>query len=174
MTKPGKWFFGFVCLAIFGIAAASFAADAPKADGAKAKPAMHAMANPVVWPAADLKWVDAPGVEGVKLAVLWGDPAKGPHAAFHKFPAGFKSQLHTHSAQLRCVVVSGTIIHGEKDGKETRLGPGSYLMDPPTEQHTTACDAASECVMFVEANGKFDIHMVGEKKMEKKMEKKAK
>lgn len=41
--------------------------------------------------------------------------------------------------------------------------------DPPTEKHTTACDAASECVMFVEANGKFDIKVAGEKKaMEKK------
>ncbi len=170
MTRSGKWISGFVCLAIGAVAAISIGADAPKTDAAKSKSAMHAAASPVVWPAADLKWVDGAGAPaGVKMAVLWGDPAKGPHAAFHKFPAGFKAPLHTHSAQLRSVVVSGTIIHGEEDGKETRLGPGSYLMDPPSEKHTTACDAASECVMFVEANGKFDIKMVGEKKaMEKK------
>lgn len=175
MTKLGKGFSGFVCLAVFGVAAASFGADAAaKAEGAKAKPAMHAMAKPVVWPAADIKWMDAPGAPaGVKMAVLWGDPTKGPHGAFHKFPAGFKAALHTHSADLRQVVVSGTMIHGEADGKETRLGPGSYLFGPHTEKHTTACDAASECVMFVEANGKFDIKMAEEKKMDKKMEKKA-
>lgn len=168
MTKPGKWFSAFVCLAVLAVAAASFAAGAPTVDGAKAKPAMHAMAKPVVWPADQLKWTDAPGVPGVKIAVLWGDPAKGPHAALHKFPAGFKAPLHSHSADLRQVVVSGTMIHGEADGKETRLGPGSYLFGPHTEQHTTACDAASECVMFVEANGKFDLVMPGAKKMGKK------
>jgi quercetin dioxygenase-like cupin family protein len=174
MAKPGNWFSGLVCLTILGIAAASFAADAPKADGAKAKPAMHAMAKPVVWPADKLKWVDVPGVTGVKVAVLWGDPDKGAFGAIHKFPAGFKAPLHTHTSDLHCVVISGTMIHGEADGSETRLPAGSYLFDPHTEQHTTACDAASECEMFVQASGKFDIRMVDAKKMEKKMEKKAK
>lgn len=166
MAKSTKWFIGLVCLALLGFAAASIAADAP---AAKAKPAAHAAAKPVIWPAGELKWIDAPGAPaGVKMAVLWGDPTKGPHGAIHKFPAGFKAPLHTHSADLHEIVISGTIIHGEADGKETRLGPGSYLFGPHTEKHTTACDAASECELFAEANGKFDIKMVEEKKMEKK------
>ncbi|MGH9442392.1 MAG: cupin domain-containing protein [Thermoanaerobaculia bacterium] len=169
MTNSKKWFTGFVCLAVLALAAASFAADAAKSDApAKTKHAAHAMAKPVQWPADKLTWIDNPGAAGVKLAVLWGDPAKGPHASLHKFPAGFKAPLHTHSSDLRCVVIAGTIIHGEADGTETRLGPGSYYFNPHTEKHTTACDAASECEMFVESSGKFDLKLVGEKPMEKK------
>jgi quercetin dioxygenase-like cupin family protein len=170
MNKPGKWFTGFVSLAVFGIATAATAADAManKDKPAKAKSMAHASAKPVVWPADNLKWEDAPGVPGVKVAVLWGDPAKGAFGSIHKFPAGFKAPLHTHSSDLHCLIVSGTMIHGEADGTETRLGPGSYLFDPHTEKHTTACDAASECQMFVQASGKFDIKMVDAKAMEKK------
>jgi len=168
--------FSGALILIGGIAA--MASGAPASTSAKPAEApaktktMHAMAKPIVWPAADLKWVPTPGAPtGVLMAVLWGDPAKGPHGAIHKFPAGFKAGLHTHSADLHCVVISGTMIHGEEDGKETRLGPGSYLFDPHTEKHTTACDAASECQMFVQASGKFDIKMVEEKPMEKKASK---
>jgi Domain of unknown function (DUF4437) len=169
MIKPGKLLLGFMALVVLASYPALAAEPAAaKAEGAKAKPAAHAMAKPVVWPADQLKWVDTPGANGVKMAVLWGDPTKGPHGAIHKFPAGFKVPLHTHTADLHGVVLSGTIIHGEADGTETRLGPGSYLFDPHTEKHTTACDAASECQMFVQASGKFDVKMVEEKSMEKK------
>jgi hypothetical protein len=114
--------------------------------------------NPVVWPAADLKWVDVPNAPpGVKQAVLWGDPATGAFGAVQKFPAGFAAPLHTHSANLRCVVVSGTIIHGPEGKPTVRLGPGSYLMLPSTYRHTTACDKSSECVFFTEGDGKFDV-----------------
>jgi len=170
MNKPTKWFTGLVCLLVLAIAGASFGAEEAKKDAApKAKSAMHAGAKAVTWPAADLKWVHNPGSpEGVMMAVLWGDPEKGGHGAIHKFPAGFKAPLHTHSADLHAVVISGTIIHGDSAGKETRLGPGSYIFSPHTDKHSTACDAASECQMFVSANGKFDIKMVDEKMMEKK------
>ena len=160
MIKLQRWLPGIVCLAVLGIAAASFGADEPmKKDAAKAKPAMHAMAKPVMWPADQLKWMDAPGGLGVKVAVLWGDPMKGAFGAIHKFPAGFKSPLHTHSSDLHNVVISGTIIHGEADGKETRLPAGSYEFLPHTDKHTTSCDAASECQLFVQGNGKFDLKM---------------
>ena len=172
MNRLGRFLLGFAALvAVSAIAAAADeAAKGAKADSGamKAKPAAHAMAKPVTWPADQLKWVDTPGAPGVKMAALWGDPAKGAHGAIHKFPAGFKAPLHTHSSDLHAVVISGTIIHGDAEGKETRLGPGSYMFNPHTDKHTTACDAASECQMFVHASGKFDIKPVEEKKMEKK------
>ena len=122
--------------------------------------------KPVVWPAADLKWADVPNAPpGVKQAILWGDPAMGAFGALQKFPPGFSAPLHTHSANLRCVVVSGTIIHGPEGKPEVRLGPGSYLMLPSTYRHTTACDKASECVFFTEGDGKFDVVPVEKGKM---------
>ena len=143
------------------IALAMLPALAGAADAPKAKMAAHpAVDKPVVWPADQLKWVDAAGAPpGVKMAVLWGDPTKGAYGMLQRFPAGFKAPMHTHSSDLRCVVLSGTLIHGEMGGKETKLPPGSYLVTPRTEHHTTECAAGADCVVFIHATGKFDVVM---------------
>ena len=107
-----------------------------------------------------LTWGTNPGAPEVKTAALWGDPAKGPHGAFHKFPAGFTAPLHTHSADLRIVVISGTMSMAGEDGKETKLPAGSYFYQPHTYRHVTKCEAGSECVALVVANGKFDLKPV--------------
>jgi quercetin dioxygenase-like cupin family protein len=112
----------------------------------------------VVWPAAGLTWTDAVNAPpGVKQAVLWGDPATGAFGTMMKFPAGFTAALHWHTANLRMVVVSGTVIHGPEGKPEVRLTAGSFLAEPSGYKHTTACDKASECVFFMEGDGKFDL-----------------
>lgn len=119
----------------------------------------------VTSPAENLKFESLPGgPPGPMLAVLWGDPTKGAYGAIEKFPAGFSAPLHSHSGDHKIVVVSGTWIHGEPGKPDVRLGPGSYLFQPAGQKHTTACDAASECVFFIESKGKFDIKMAEEKK----------
>lgn len=144
----------FVCLFF---APAAFAEDAkPAAKAAKPKP----VARLVTIPVDQLKWEPNPGAPEVKMATVWGDVAKGPHGAFHKFPAGFSVPLHTHSADIRAVVISGTMIEGTEDGKETKLPPGSYFYQPHGVKHVTKCDAGSECVIFGTVSGKFDVAMV--------------
>ncbi len=119
----------------------------------------------IVWPAAGLKWEPLAGAPpGPMIAKLWGDPAKGAYGAILKFPPGFSAGLHSHSADLKIVVISGTWIHGEKGKPEVRLTAGSYLFQPATQTHTTACDKASECLSFFESSRKFDIKMVEEGK----------
>jgi quercetin dioxygenase-like cupin family protein len=119
----------------------------------------------VVKPAADMKWAPLAGAPpGPMLSVLSGDPTKGPYTAIEKFPAGFSAPLHTHPANHKVVVISGTWIHGEPGKADARLGPGSYLFQPAGQKHTTACDAASECVFFIESSGKFGLKMVEEAK----------
>jgi anti-sigma factor ChrR (cupin superfamily) len=110
--------------------------------------------------AADLKWVDLDptGAPGVKIADVWGDHAKGGFGAFIKFPAGFLAPLHTHTNDFKIVVISGTFVQVPEGKPELRLGPGSYLMQPGGNyRHTSACDKASECEMFVQSTGKFDL-----------------
>jgi anti-sigma factor ChrR (cupin superfamily) len=134
---------------------------------AKAKKATKAAAsNAVIWPAADLKWADmTPGPPGVKVVDLWGDHTKGAYGALIKFPAGTIAPLHTHTNGMRIVVVSGTWIHGPEGKPEVMLGSGSYLYQPGgSYRHTSACDKASDCVVFAESSGKFDIKMVEESK----------
>jgi quercetin dioxygenase-like cupin family protein len=106
---------------------------------------------------ADLTWVANPANADVSMAVLWGDPAKGPHGAFHKFKAGFDAGLHSHSSDMRLAVISGTVIAGGAGAPEKKLGPGSYEFQPHGVKHVTKCDPAAECVIFVVSSGKFDL-----------------
>ena len=134
-----------------------FAASLAFAEGAA--PASKAPTPPVFMPAADLKWVEMdPTAPGVKVADVWGDHTKGGYGAFIKFPAGFTAPLHTHSNTAKVVVISGTWIQVPEGKPEVRLGPGSYVVQPgKSYRHVTKCDKASDCLIFSESTGAFDL-----------------
>jgi hypothetical protein len=135
----------------------------PAGEAKPDKPQKAGSVQPVFKPAGDLKWtdLDPTGAPGVKVADLWGDHAKGAYGAYFKLPAGFAAPLHTHTHAMKVVFLSGTYIQAPEGKPEVRLGPGSYMMQPGGNyRHTTSCDKASECVFFVESNGKFDLKPV--------------
>ncbi|MFI5120591.1 MAG: cupin domain-containing protein [Thermoanaerobaculia bacterium] len=144
-----------VSLVVVLFAPAALAEEA-KAGAAKAKPAAKP-ARLVTMSPDELKWVPNPANADVVMAVVRGDPAKGPHAAFHKFKPGFSAGLHTHSSDFNIAVVSGTLLAGPEGGPEKKLPPGSYEYQPHGVKHTTGCDTGSDCVIFVVASGKFDL-----------------
>jgi anti-sigma factor ChrR (cupin superfamily) len=113
----------------------------------------------VVMPASAMKWTDlGPGAPGVKVADLWGNHAIGAFGALFKLPAGFAAPLHTHTYDMKVVIVSGTYIQVPEGKPEFRLGPGSYFLQPGGNyRHTTTCDKASNCVFLVESEGPFDL-----------------
>ena len=117
----------------------------------------------IVMPASEAKWTDLDpvGAPGVKVVDLWGNHAGGAYGALFKLPAGFSAALHTHSYDMKVVIVSGTYIQVPEGTPEFRLGPGSYFMQPGGNyRHTTTCDKASDCVFFVESDGPFDLKPV--------------
>jgi quercetin dioxygenase-like cupin family protein len=129
----------------------------------KGKPVKSPADRLVVRPAADLKWtdLDPKGAPGVKVAELWGDHTRGAYGAFFKLPAGFAVPLHTHTHDIKVVIVSGTYIQVPEGKPEFRIGPGSYFFQPGGNyRHTTSCDAASECVFLAESTGPFDLKLV--------------
>jgi quercetin dioxygenase-like cupin family protein len=116
-----------------------------------------------IMPADDMKWtdLDPAGAPGVKVADLWGNHAKGAFGALFKLPAGFAAPLHTHTYDMKVVILSGTYIQAPEGKPEFRLGPGSYFLQPGGNyRHTTSCDPSSECAFFVESRGPFDLKVV--------------
>lgn len=117
--------------------------------------------EPIFIPASDVKFTDLDpvGAPGVKIADVWGDHTKGAYGAFLKFPSGFVSPLHTHTTQIKIVVVSGTYVQTPVGQAEHRMPPGSYAMQPGgSYTHVSACDKATgECMLFIESPGKFDL-----------------
>jgi hypothetical protein len=113
----------------------------------------------VVWPAASIKWEDGPA-KGTRMAKLWGDMMKGgPYGVLVKFDAGVMHPLHFHTRDLKLVVLSGTFVHRPEGGAETKLGPGSYLLQAGGRKHISGASADGPCEFFMTSSGKFDMTM---------------
>ena len=110
----------------------------------------------VLTPASEVKWADVPGFPGVQLAAVGGDPAKGPHHSMLKFTGGFEAPLHHHTTDHYGTVVTGTVVL-TSGGKEVRLPPGSYFAFTGKMPHTTKCEAGADCVLAIDARGKWDV-----------------
>jgi quercetin dioxygenase-like cupin family protein len=123
---------------------------------ARAKDAPAKTAGAVLTPASEMKWSDAPGMAGVQMAVAQGDPSKGPSHFFIKFTPGFAAPLHHHTANHHVTVVSGTLVLNV-DGADHKLPAGSYFSFTGMKPHKTTCEAGAECVLSIDARGKWDV-----------------
>ena len=109
----------------------------------------------VVVPKDGLAWKDA-GVPGVSLAVVDGDPAKGPSHFYLKYKAGLATPLHHHTADHFVTTISGTLVL-TAGGKEHKLSPGSFFALTGKAPHAAKVEGAEDCVMFIDARGAWDV-----------------
>lgn len=145
------------------LALTSAAAQAPAIAAApKAAPA-HAAPAALLVSDTELKWNDVPDFPGLKMAPLQGDPGKGPSHFFMKMPSGFAAGMHFHNADHWVAVVSGTLVLVPEGGAEKRLPAGSGFSFTGKKKHTTACAQGADCVLFIDARGKWDVVPVAKK-----------
>lgn len=113
----------------------------------------------IVTPFQEAKFVpaDPKQPDGAQMAVLWGDPAKGPSSMLLKFKKG-SNPLHIHTSDYHLVLVQGSMKHwaeGEQEADAKELGPGAYWFQPGNQAHAGSC-LTDECIMFVKWEGKRD------------------
>lgn len=107
--------------------------------------------------AGDLKWEQVAPNMPLQIATLWGDRNKGESGILMKFPGGFESGMHAHTADYHAVLVQGTWVHTEEGSKETKeLTPGSYVMQAGKVMHSDSCKAGAECIIFIHQHAKAD------------------
>lgn len=124
---------------------------------AVASSAVLAGEKTMVIASADLVWKDM-GIPGVRAATVTGDMTKGPSRFFLTYPKGFVTPPHHHSPDHYVTVVSGTLLL-TVDGKETRLGPGSFFALTNKAVHVGKVEGDQDCVMFIQADGPWDVVM---------------
>jgi len=105
----------------------------------------------------DLKWVELPERKGMQFAVLSGDPKTGPYTQIRKVPAGTDNPLHSHSSEIKNVIISGVWYTGKDSASAKDFGPGSVVMMPGDWVHVSGCRSGSDCVFYQEGKGKFDF-----------------
>jgi anti-sigma factor ChrR (cupin superfamily) len=104
---------------------------------------------PVFQPITRVAWYEGfPG--GNSTGSLWGDRKVGHYGMLMKFPAGFKSGIHTHTGAYNGVVVRGVITNPVVGGAPAQpLHQGSWWYQPGGQQHETNCSSEGECVIFI-------------------------
>jgi len=113
---------------------------------------------------SDLKWTELPERKGMMIAVLSGDPMKGEYTEMRKVPAGTENPLHSHSSELKNVIISGVWYTGVDSASARDFGPGSIVMMPANWVHVSGCRPGSDCVFYQEGKGKFDFKAAAEMK----------
>ena len=111
----------------------------------------------MVVPKAELKWKDL-GIPGVAAAPVSGDMEKGPSRFFLKYPVGLVTPPHHHTTDHYVTLVSGNVTM-TVDGKDYKLGPGSYLALTNKSTHVAKVEGNEEAVFFVQADGPWDVVM---------------
>lgn len=88
----------------------------------------------------EVKWTERPGYDGLKFAVIHGDPTKpGIYVIRAKFSPGTMTRPHWHAEDRYVIVVSGTWYTGEGDSfdpeKTVPLKAGSFMLHPAKAHH---------------------------------------
>jgi quercetin dioxygenase-like cupin family protein len=92
----------------------------------------------------------------IEVSDAYGKIGTGAHGTLLKWPTGFKSVLHTHTADYYAVVIQGTVLNYRPGGKKTPLTPGSYWFQRGGEPHVTECVTKGGCMAFMYQPVKFD------------------
>jgi hypothetical protein len=95
-----------------------------------------------------------------EIAVLRGDPAKGPSTMLMKMRKS-AGRLHVHTADYELVVIEGTMKHwraGEDEATTKPMGVGSYWFQPGGAPHADSC-LTDTCVMYITWSGPRDARL---------------
>src|SRR5437899_1518972 len=138
----------------------SMAACSDRADRSAA--AENGGGAPLMVSFADLKWTELLEVKGTQFAVLSGDPKTGKYTQMRRIPAGTDNPLHTHSSEIKMVIISGVLYTGSDLASARDFGPGSIIVLPANWVHVSGCRAGNDCVFYQEGKGKFDYKPAAE------------
>jgi quercetin dioxygenase-like cupin family protein len=147
-----------VVMVVAGMLTMAALADEPARPTASGKE----VGKPLMVSYTELKWIELPERKGMQFTVLSGDPKTGAYTQMRKVPAGSDNPLHTHSSELKNVIISGVWYTGADSSSARDFGPGSIIVMPANWVHVSGCRAGSECVFYQEGSGKFDFRPAAE------------
>ena len=107
------------------------------------------------------KFAALPGVpDCATLAVLKGDPAKGPSVVEMKFTPGCIVPWHWHTPSESAVPLAGLLEISMRGEKPVLLTNGDYGYLPSNHIHQAKCTGSKPCSAIFFLDAPFDIHYV--------------
>src|SRR5262249_26896765 len=81
-------------------------------------------------------------------ANLWGDPATGPYGFVGKFPVNFRVPLHSHTNDVRVVMLKGNMVITYPGELEVEIAEGGYFLLPARRAYVASCAKGCEFLAF--------------------------
>jgi quercetin dioxygenase-like cupin family protein len=107
------------------------------------------------------KFAAVPGLpDCATLAVLKGDPGKGPSVVEMKFTPGCIVPWHWHTPSESAVPLAGLLEISMKGEKPVLLTNGDYGYLPSKHIHQAKCTGSKPCAAVFFLDAPFDIHYV--------------
>jgi quercetin dioxygenase-like cupin family protein len=117
--------------------------------------------TPVVTKGMSAKFAALPDLpDCVSLAVLKGDPGKGPSVVEMKFTPGCIVPWHWHTPSESAVPLSGLLEISMKGEKPVLLTNGDYGYLPSKHIHQAKCTGSKPCAAIFILDAPIDIHYV--------------
>jgi len=113
--------------------------------------------TPMMVSFSDLKWTELPERKGMQYALLSGDPKTGAYTQIRKVPGGTHNPSHSHSSEIKNVIISGIWYTGVDSASARDFGPGSVVVMPANWVHESGSRPGSDCVFYQEGMGEFDF-----------------
>lgn len=121
--------------------------------------------------ASSIAWVDLlsvfPGepfvastsAEGPEVALLWGDPGDDqPSGILFKLATGSAIRMRSHASTLRLVTIQGRQDLREADEAGiANMEPGGYLGSTRGSEVHVSCNAGTDCIVYVRAEGRLEV-----------------
>ena len=106
-----------------------------------------------------IPWVDMKK-GGVKMLPLVGDMKTGAFDALFYFPAGLKTNLHTHGSSFTGALISGTQYRGAKADALKTIKSGAVWHEPAGAEHLEQCGDKEACIFVGTSDGPVDTSKV--------------
>jgi hypothetical protein len=130
------------------------------AQSALAEKPSEASARSLSTPFEQMTWKKQAPDLPIMISELWGDRVRdGGFGELVQVPPGFDSGLHAHSGDFHSVLVKGTWVHVDENGKgaDAPLPPGSYIRQAGGGMHIDRCVSKVPCVLFLFQYARADV-----------------
>jgi len=95
--------------------------------------------------------------EGVHVYAISGNPSAGAFNAVVRFPPGYRTALHAHTATYTGVAMSEGLVHGSTEEATEALPKWSNWVQPAGEAHVDACQGEEPCYLLAFFDGAVDM-----------------
>lgn len=113
----------------------------------------------IVWEPLKLEGL----AEGVEIATLRGDLAKGQAEILLRLPNGYTVPHHTHTSDELYVWLEGAFTLIAHDGTRAGFNGPAYLSFPGNAPpHGLECGPQAPCILYLKYSRPFDIHYPSE------------